>query len=745
MPATLYRVGRGCVTLKSYSSAFISRVFVVMAVVVAVIAGVTTVTLMLLMDQTNRGAVGDQRQRLEMAVADELTRAKLELATVMSGRSARYGAETAATDAGGLPDRFRQAWSYFGFNSVYAIDPGGAVVAGSEFGSPAGTSGYAPLASLVAHLLRDAYRARGSEAGRNAAKLVSPGYERELSRAALVHDGHGLAVAVAMPLNPQNRPQEGGDVVVALRTFTSLSLREIGLRHGLGAIRFSSRIDRNHDHSLPVHAADGSVVGALVWKPARPGSALLPQLMIVAVVSLLAVVGAFLFLFRRLRALAADLAQEEDRARRMASHDYLSGLLNKMSFNARVEEEIARCERDGSGFALMLVDLDKFKDVNDTLGHRAGDEVIREVARRISDTVRGADVVARLGGDEFAVIQVQTETTLEAGALAGRIREALRKPIRIGGAEVHIGCSIGIALAPVSGKNVAGLIELADSALYEAKNDGRNRHRFFESSIDQSMKMKQLVEEELRDAIANDQLELHYQPQVSADGARIVGVEALVRWRHPVRGMIPPLEFISLAEERGLIVPLSEWVLRRACEDGKRWDGLTVAINVSAAQFKQPRFVEDLVATVEEVGFDLTRLELELTEGMIVEDEAKAEDAIFALRGHGIKMALDDFGTGYSSLIYLRRFSFDKIKIDRSFLESMESTGESAILVHSVVHLGRALGLTVCAEGVETEEQSRFLQAVGCHQLQGYVFSRPLPAADFEALLKRAEPFAAAA
>jgi diguanylate cyclase len=240
------------------------------------------------------------------------------------------------------------------------------------------------------------------------------------------------------------------------------------------------------------------------------------------------------------------------------------------------------------------------------------------------------------------------------------------------------------------------------------------------------------VEDELRIAIEDDALVLHYQPQVSPDGKTVLGVEALVRWPHPTRGLIPPIQFISIAEERGLIVPLGEWVLRRACIDGLRWPNVTMAVNVSPIQFRHKEFVKNVKRILSETGFPPSRLEIELTEGVVVEDADAAEWAMMELKALGVHLALDDFGTGYSSLIYLRRFAFDKIKIDRSFLESMEATGESAILVHSIVHLGRALGLTVTAEGVETEEQHRFLQAVGCHELQGYLFSRPVPAHEID-------------
>ncbi len=732
-------------SFSSRSSTFINRASVLLGgVIVAVIVMMTT-TLISMTDETNRAAASDQRKRLETAVESELQQFKNDLSIVASGQSGRYGGDNSAADRNPIASKLETAWHFFGFDSIYVLDADNAVIAGAESGEPASGAAFRLIKPLVSHLIAKVFEnPDASEAAPNYG-LASPSFERRNGASSLVRDGSGLAFASVVPLKRWQRGEGSVGVIVALRSLSDANLREIGQRYGLGKVAFRTGMITNPIFSLPVSDAKGERIGHITWEFSQPGTALLPNLLLLIVAGVLAIALAFGVLFDRLRKLGAEMARDEEMTNRLASHDHLSGLLNRRSFSERISEELERCERSHAGFALHLIDLDRFKEVNDTLGHQAGDEVIRETARRIADTVRGADIVARLGGDEFGIIQINTETTLEAGALATRLREALNQPIRIGGAEISVGCSIGIALAPHEEKDGDGLMSLADSALYEAKNDGRNRHRFFEQSIDTNMKMKQLVEEELRDAINNDHLELHYQPVVSADGQRILGVEALVRWRHPVRGLIPPLEFISLAEERGLIVPLSNWVLRRACEDGKRWDGIKVAVNVSAAQFKQPHFVRDLVANVHAAGFDPARLELELTEGMIVEDEEKAESAIYELREHGISLALDDFGTGYSSLIYLRRFSFDKIKIDRSFLEAMETTGESAILVHSVVHLGRALGLTVCAEGIETEEQQRFLQAVGCHELQGFLFSRPVLAEKIDELLSSPQPFRKAA
>jgi diguanylate cyclase (GGDEF)-like protein len=436
-----------------------------------------------------------------------------------------------------------------------------------------------------------------------------------------------------------------------------------------------------------------------------------------------------------IRRLSRELALSQEQAHTFFGRDPLSRLPNRLLFTERLNVEISRLGRTDGGVAVLFLDLDRFKDVNDTYGHPVGDELIKQVAERLGILLRGSDTLARFGGDEFAIIQTGVRSSADVEALARRILDSIGRPFTIADAVVTVGVSVGIALAPENGLDHDLLMRLADTALYQAKSEGRNRFCFFERAMDEAIQMRKVVEDDLRHAILRDELTLHYQPLFSADGKSIVGVEALVRWPHAKQGLISPNRFISVAEERGLVIPLGEWVLRRACQDGKRWPNLRIAVNVSPLQFRHRDFVDGVVSILRETSFDPTRLELELTEGVVVEDADAAEAAMMDLRALGVNLALDDFGTGYSSLIYLRRFAFDKIKIDRSFLESMEATGESAILVHSIVHLGRALGLTVTAEGVETKEQHRFLQALGCHQLQGFLFSRPVPPEEIDRLL----------
>jgi diguanylate cyclase (GGDEF)-like protein len=422
----------------------------------------------------------------------------------------------------------------------------------------------------------------------------------------------------------------------------------------------------------------------------------------------------------------SELAKSESIAIELAGHDRLSGLPNRSLFSQFVDAEISRVARTGGGLALLYLDLDRFKEINDSFGHDAGDRMIVSVAQRMRQVARAGDKLSRFGGDEFAILQTDVQTPRDCELLARRLLSAVNEPFDLGERQAYAGASIGIALCPQDATDWQELMRRADLALYRAKNEGRNRAAFFEARMGEELRLRKRAEDELRQAIDNGLLTVLYQPVVTADSQRLVAVEALVRWPHPTRGTVLPDDFIALAEDRGLILPLGEWVLRKACSDAKSWGDLRVAVNVSPVQFRQKEFVATVAKILAETGLDPSRLELELTEGVVVEDADQAENAIIDLRAMGVRLALDDFGIGYSSLIYLRRFAFDKIKIDRSFLQSMESTGESAIIVHSVVHLGRALGLTVTAEGIETPEQHRFLQALGCHELQGYLFSKPV-------------------
>ncbi len=573
------------------------------------------------------------------------------------------------------------------------------------------------------------------------------------------------ALAVEAMLDPRSpRTEPGSDIRIIDGEIVSLGLAPLDEERYLIGLSMRSidaalvdpdmpslkafRAEYDPRDPLPANRAalvfDDLATGQAIrfsWQPARPGTAMARRIGYAAIPPLGITALLFVLVVTNTRRVARDLAASHARAESLAGQDPLSGLPNRLLFGRTLDKALLRIEsqRDEAveqdGFALMFLDLDRFKEVNDAHGHQAGDALIKEVAARLRRMLRAEDTLARFGGDEFAILQDGVESEEDARALAGRILHALAESFMIGTNRVNVGVSIGIAVAPKDSRDRETLMRMADTALYAAKSEGRNRCAFFHREMDHALQMRKVVADDLRRAIAENELTIHYQPIFSADGRSVVSLEALVRWPHPTRGMISPAQFVPLAEQSGLVIPLGEWVVRRVCQDGKRWPGVRIAVNVSPIQFRQRDFVDGVIRVVEDAGFDPARLELELTEGVVVEDADAAEKVMERLRDYGFPLALDDFGTGYSSLIYLRRFAFDKIKIDRSFLESLDEMGESAILVHSIVHLGRALGLTVTAEGVETPEQHRFLMALGCHEMQGFLFSRPICADDVDALL----------
>lgn len=545
--------------------------------------------------------------------------------------------------------------------------------------------------------------------------------------ARVVQDGMGILTLATMPIGRNL-------VLMTTRPITPAYLRRLSTMLAVPNLRVTTGRSPI-ETSYVVPSLSGQTDMTLIWDPAREASDVLIELAWFGFLGTCVVAVVGIFLFQRIRKNTEDILYREAQASHEARHDALSGLPNRTVFIDALNETIEDLPNRDSSLAVLLLDLDKFKEVNDTYGHAAGDKVLIEFGARVRPLLRQTDVLARLGGDEFAVLLPTVRTHLDASRLAQSIVDVANLPFHVDGVDLRIGVTVGVALGPMDGSDGATLLRAADTALYRAKNDGRNRFNLYEHRMNEQERMRKLVDDELRGAIERDELTLVYQPQVHSDTGKIASVEALVRWRHPVQGVISPIMFISAAEERGLVVPLGDWVLRRAMRDAKRWPNLRVGVNVSAVQFRQKDYVATVAKVLAQTGVSPSQLELELTEGVLVEDADQAQAAMMDLRALGVKLALDDFGTGYSSLIYLRRFAFDKIKIDKSFLDQMEATGEAAILVHSVVHLGRALGLDVTAEGVETEEQRRFLQAVGCHFLQGYLFAKPVTAETIDELL----------
>jgi diguanylate cyclase (GGDEF)-like protein/PAS domain S-box-containing protein len=435
----------------------------------------------------------------------------------------------------------------------------------------------------------------------------------------------------------------------------------------------------------------------------------------------------------------------EERVRHLALHDVLTDLPNRAFLQEVAERALARAARRGSMLALHLVDLDRFKEINDTLGHPAGDTLLVEVAARMAGHLRRGDTLARMGGDEFAILQEDVESPEEASAMAARILETLAEPFRIDGHHVVTAASIGLAFGPVDGADVAELVRHADLALYRAKSDGRNLVRRYEPGMNAQLRDRLALEQALREAIESEAFELHFQPKQTLGDGRIHSVEALLRWRHPERGQVSPAQFIPAAEDSGLIVPLGTWVLRAACAEARRWHDaglgpVRVAVNLSAEQIRRQDLAATVRAALADTGLPPQLLELELTESLLVRDAEQALRVMRELRGLGVQLALDDFGTGYSSLAYLQRFPFDTLKIDRGFVADLSDSGSSLRIVEAVVRLAHGLGLRVVAEGVETEGQLAILRRVGCDEIQGYLLSPPVDASRIVGLLAPAAP-----
>ncbi|MBF9233177.1 putative bifunctional diguanylate cyclase/phosphodiesterase [Microvirga alba] len=410
----------------------------------------------------------------------------------------------------------------------------------------------------------------------------------------------------------------------------------------------------------------------------------------------------------------------------MAHHDALTGLANRVLFRERMEHALASARSHEIAVAVLCLDLDRFKDVNDSLGHQTGDLLLKTVAARLLSCVREGDVVARLGGDEFAVLQITPSDPQACAALAARIVELLGAPYDLDGQEVVIGTSVGIALTRDGDVSPDQLLKHADLALYSAKSDRRGTFRFFEPAMDVQLQARRVLEVDLRKALAQGEFELFYQPQVNIAQNEITGFEALLRWRHPERGLISPGEFIPIAEDIGLISPLGEWVIAQACADAAIWPrDIKVAVNLSPVQFRNKGLVSSVVTALANSGLGPDRLELEITESVLLQDNESTLAILHQLRGLGVRIALDDFGTGYSSLSYLRSFPFDKIKIDQSFVRELSSRADCLAIVHSITRLGESLGMSTTAEGVETEDQFIQLRAAGCTEVQGYYFARP--------------------
>ncbi len=473
------------------------------------------------------------------------------------------------------------------------------------------------------------------------------------------------------------------------------------------------------------HSADGRRI-VLRWAPRQPGGELLRSATPMLVAAVLAAVLGSLLLFRITRRAAKKLLLSEAEAKHLALHDPLTGLANRTLFTDRLVHAHAILRRKPGHLGVLCIDLDRFKEVNDSYGHDAGDQLIREVGRRLKVICRETDTICRLGGDEFAVIQPDT-TPAGAAALAQRIVDGLSGEVDLTIGRAELSCSVGVSVVSDADQGQAELLRQADVALYRAKEAGRGRFAFFEPEMDAALRLRKGLERDLRTALENEALMVAYQPLTDAKGV-IVGVEALARWTHPERGDIAPGIFIPLAESCGLIGDVGSAVFRRACYDSLRWPDLEVSVNVSAIQLSNPGFVDEIAATLAETGARAENFMLEITETALLKDSDGVHDALRRLKRVGFRLALDDFGTGYASLAYLRRHPIDKLKIDRSFVSSLPGNGESMAVASAIVSLAKSLGLKTTAEGVETQGQMDALVKLGCVEFQGYLLGRPMPA-----------------
>ncbi len=439
--------------------------------------------------------------------------------------------------------------------------------------------------------------------------------------------------------------------------------------------------------------------------------------------------------------LAEQVEIAKDQLEHLAHHDALTGLPNRILLQDRLGQAIELARRQGRQLAVMFMDLDRFKHINDSLGHAVGDQLLQSVAQRLVDCVRQSDTISRQGGDEFVLLLPNIEHAEDAAYSAQKMLGALAQPHLIEGHDLHISVSIGISIYPNDGQDAEALIKSADTAMYYAKENGRNNYKFFEQDMNDRAVQRQSIESSLRRALERREFVLHYQPKTNLHSGEIVGVEALIRWQHPERGLLPPAQFVSIAEDCGLILPIGRWVLREACLQARAWlqaglPPITVAVNTSALEFRAKDFLENIRATLEDTRLEPRYLEIELTESVLMRDAESSDSVLHALAELGVKIAIDDFGTGYSSLSYLRQFPIDTLKIDQSFVNQISSNPDDATIVGAVISMGKSLKKRVIAEGVESPEQHAFLLTQGCDEGQGYYFGRPVVPEAFATLLQ---------
>ncbi|MER8720407.1 EAL domain-containing protein [Mesorhizobium sp. M0999] len=620
-------------------------------------------------------------------------------------------------------------YSYYGHNRVYVLDNANRPVHAMREGkvvSPAVFGEDEPALRPTIARLRQMMSKDASQAG---AKFVADD---------LVSLGGQPAILSVMPLVPSSdrvTQASGSEYLhVSIEFINDAVIGKIAQKYLLAGAHLLPMAQPLGSAAIPLIDKQGVILGYIAWDQERPGLTLVGKASPALALAALVAASVLAFLLRRLRRASSALQTSQAQAQYLAFHDTLTRLPNRALFEDRLRRALLTSGNE-SKVALLYLDLDRFKHVNDTLGHPAGDELVRQTAARLQHTVRDVDTVARLGGDEFAVILIDVRDVRNAEDISERVLQKLQEPFKLMDDQVFISASIGIALSTGPDADADDLLRKADIALYEAKKNGRGRYQVFAGDMDDLLLRKRKVESELRSALnGGTGIKLAYQPVFASDGKTIVGAEALIRWAHEVHGALPAAQFIAIAEERGMIGQLGAWALLEACRFAVKTKLPWLAVNVSPLQLRDAGFAEEVASILAETGLAPERLQLEITENVLLENNDTTRAALAALRQSGVGIVLDDFGTGYSSLSYLRRHAIDKLKIDRSFVRLLDGDGNSGAIVKALIDLAGALKVEVTAEGVETEVQKALLVAMGCQQLQGYLLSPPLEPAQLVAL-----------
>ncbi|MBW9117319.1 EAL domain-containing protein [Rhizobium cauense] len=620
--------------------------------------------------------------------------------------------------------------SYFGHNGAFVVAPDGQLIYGFSDDESDELKAYRGVSDAATKLVESLRRrlAEGDTTGTDDHTL-------SIGEADIVRiNGRPAILSIKPIVSDSGQLSLGSDtqyIHIALRYLDGDFADAMGREYLLTDMRFEwHREDDPGRRYLPVTSKSGDVIGFFSWAPFTPGRAALratePALMVGGVIILVGTAGLVLALQRRSR----RLKESQGRLMHLAHHDALSGLPNRASFDAIVARTLARSEG-----AVLFLDLDRFKKVNDTLGHAIGDQLIREVAARLKTTAGSGVTVARIGGDEFTILVAPcTPTAIEM--LAEKLISAIRQPFTIEGQPIVIGLSIGVAFS-AGAADTLDVLRRADIALYQAKAAGRNRYAIFGSQMDEMIKSRRELEYDLRSALkSRDQIEVHYQPIFSAADGGLIGVEALTRWRHPTKGFVQPDVFIGIAEEAGIIGQLGELVLATALAAASRWPALSLAVNASALELRDPGYALRVTSALERASFNPARLEIEITESTVLENEQACQRNIDSLRRLGVRFALDDFGTGFSSFGRLQQVAVDRIKIDRCFVSGSPDLSNNEAIVQAIIHLAHAQGMKTTAEGIETDEQRAWLRELGCDELQGYLLSRPVKSGDIDELYR---------